>query len=555
MPGRRRKNPDHPSATGPGTQPAESLLPADFELADLYGAHGSDDEDADDQPVLVPPVRLLPEDELAAQAAAVPLLARAIRLARWAAPTRPVDELGDLLPADQVAAARHLGLAPAEDGGTSRPKAGGIPEDSVLEALRIWSLASDLELVVPAHDAEGNRVAGPSQELAPVEAGDVEAVLELWLSAAEVISELAAEIEPLDAEPDAGEQADEDRAEELLSQYEEVQAEAAELLDEALQVLYEATAFAQPGQETVPLGVLAALLVVPDGEEPDEEMLGDITDVMVALDPMLSDLEEIGLLEYQPIDPELFEEAEEEIEGEAAAAEARAAVSPEADDAEAARFGLVKLTPLGQYGIRQWLLDKGYDAPLIGEYATGDAAALLQGIAEAVNVLPEQEIQVWVAGREPVGAARELLEAARGNDPVAPLRRMLAQLAIGELGEAVEPAVREVLDDRELGGAARALLLSQGAANVPEPDRPMVLWTTVDTYAGQLLDLAGDAELERELIARMPVADDPAGFFGELWRVEHPYTAQVLETIGELHPDKRVAKEARKAAFKARSRN
>jgi hypothetical protein len=538
MPGRRRKNPDQPSATGAGSEPAESLLPADFELADLYGAHDFDDaQDADDQSVLVPPVLLLPEDELAAQAAAVPLLAQAVRLARWASPTRLVDELGDLLPADQVAAARHLGLAPAE---------GEVPEDAVLEALRIWSLAGDLELVVPAHDAEGHRMAGPSQELAPVEAGDQEAVLELWLSAAEVITELAAEIEPLDDEPDAGEDADEARAEELLNQYEEVQAEAAELLDEALQVLYEATAFAEPGQETVPLGVLAALLVVPDGEEPDEEMLGDITDVMVALDPMLSDLAEIGMLEYQPIDPELFEEADEEPQ---------APVEPEADDAEAARFGLVTLTPLGQFGIRQWLLDKGYDAPLIGEHATGDAAALLQGVAEAVNVLPEQEIRLWLSGREPVGAARELLEAARGNDPVAPLRRLLAQLALGELGGPAEPAVREVLADRELGGGARAWLLAQGAADVPEPDRAMVLWTTVDTYAGQLLDLEGDIELARELIADMPVTDDPAGFFAELWRVEHPHTARVLEAIGELHPDKRVAKEARKAAFKTRSQH
>jgi hypothetical protein len=51
------------------------------------------------------------------------------------------------------------------------------------------------------------------------------------------------------------------------------------------------------------------------------------------------------------------------------------------------------------------------------------------------------------------------------------------------------------------------------------------------------------------------VTDDPAGFFAELWRVEHPHTARVLEAIGELHPDKRVAKEARKAAFKTRSQH
>ncbi|MFF7634406.1 hypothetical protein ACFZB9_14815 [Kitasatospora sp. NPDC008050] len=540
MAARRRKNPDHSSATGPDAQPGESLLPADFELADLYGAHGSDEEeDLDDLAVLVPPVRLLPEAELAAAALAVPLIAHAVKLARWSAPTRPVDELGDLLDADREAAARFLGLAPAE---------GEVSEEAVLEAMRVWSLASDLELVLVAHDEAGRRSAGPSQELAPVEQGDPESVLELWLAAADVIAELAVEIEPLDAEPDAGEEADDERAEELLAQYEEVQEQAAELLDEALQVLYEATAFAEPGQETVPLGVLAALLVVPEGEEPDEEMLGDITDVMVALDPMLADLAEIGLLEYQPIDPELFdeEEGEEPVQG--------AAAERTLDEAEAARFGLVKLTPLGQYGVRQWLLDEGYEAPLIGELATGDAAALLQGIAEAGNVLPEQEIRVWLADREPLTAARELLTAARGDDRTAPLRRMLAQLALGELGEAAEPAAREVLADPELGGGVRAWLVSRGAQDVPVPERSMVLWTTVDTFAAQLLDSEGDAELLRELISGMPVTDNPASFFGELWRVDHPYTARVLEAVGELHLDRQVAKEARKAAFKARSR-
>jgi len=35
--------------------------------------------------------------------------------------------------------------------------------------------------------------------------------------------------------------------------------------------------------------------------------------------------------------------------------------------------------------------------------------------------------------------------------------------------------------------------------------------------------------------------------------VDHPATADVLEAMGRLHSDKKVAKEARKAAFKARS--
>jgi hypothetical protein len=39
-----------------------------------------------------------------------------------------------------------------------------------------------------------------------------------------------------------------------------------------------------------------------------------------------------------------------------------------------------------------------------------------------------------------------------------------------------------------------------------------------------------------------------------VWRVEHPAVAEVLEAVGRLHPEKKAAKEARKAAFKARSR-
>ncbi len=313
-------------------------------------------------------------------------------------------------------------------------------------------------------------------------------------------------------------------------------------------MLYETTAFAEPDDETVPLGVLAALLVVPEGEEPSEALLGDITDVMLALDPMLADLAELGLLDYRPIDPDLFDEEEDET-----------AVLPAGDepldDDESARFGLVRLTPLGVYGVRQWLLEDGYDAPLIGELAQGDAAELLSAVSEASNVLPEEEIREWVKGREPVQAARELLDAARGSDPYAPLRRQLCWVALAELGRESEPAAREVFEDPELGGGARALLTGLGVQDVPAPERSMALWVVVDTFAAHLIDSGGDAGTLRELIAGLPVTDNPASYFGELWRVDHPGTADVLDAVGELHLDRKVAKEARKASFKARSKN
>lgn len=544
MAGRRRKN----GGASAGEGAAEAVLPADVELQDLYGAfaaHGLDDEDLDDAAVLVPPVKLPTEQELAEQAKAVPMFGYALALARWAAPHRTVDEFGDLVEEDRGPAARLLGLAPAE---------GEVPEEAEVEALRAWSLACDLDLVELGTTKDGEHVAVPGPDLEPAEQGDPDTVLELWLTAAGIVRELAVEADSL-PEEEAGEEAEEggeptpeeggEEDEDGLNEVEEARDAAAELLDEALQVLYETTAFADPGNETVPLGVLAALLVVPEGEEPSEELLGDITDVMVALDPMLGDLAELGLLDYRPIDPELFdeEEGEEPVVGEAPL-----------DEEESARFGLVRLTPLGQYGIRQWLLEDGYDAPLVGDLAQGDAAELLRGVCESANVLPEEELRVWVAGREPLPAARELLAAARGDDAYGPLRRMLCVSALNLLGAEAEPAVREVLDDPELGGSARAWLSALGATDVPVPDRTMALWTVVDTFAAQLLDSGGDAALLRELVTDLPVKGDPAAWFGELWRVDHPYTADVLEAIGELHTDRAVAKEARKAAFKARSK-
>lgn len=536
MAGRRRNIPDRSGSEG-----SETLLPADFELTDLYGVHGAmnggEDDDPADEAVLVPPISLPDDDELAAAALAVPLISHTLKLARWTAPHRQVDEFGDLVEADREPAARMLGLAPAE---------GEVTEGALVETMRAWALACDLDLIETGTTTEGQHVAIPGPDLEPAEQSDADTVLALWLTAAGIVRELAAEADSLPAEAEEMPGIDElaEGVEEPgLADVEEARDEAAELLDEALQVLYEMTAFAEPGEETVPLGVLAALLLVPEGEELDEETLGDITDLMVALDPMLADLAELGLLEHRPIDPDLFEE-----EGE----EPLPPTEAEAEEADPERFGMVRLTPLGQYAIRQWLLEEGYEAPLVGELAKGDAEALLRGIVEVGNIFPDREIEAWLVGREPVAAARELLVAARGRDSQSPVRRVLCAAALAGIGDAAQPAVTEMVDDPDLGGLARVWLRERGA-DVAAPERPVALWATVDSFAGAMLSSEGDAARLRGLVAGLPVTDNPASYFGELWRVPHPYTAAVLETVGELHPDRAVAKEARKAAFKARS--
>jgi hypothetical protein len=131
------------------------------------------------------------------------------------------------------------------------------------------------------------------------------------------------------------------------------------------------------------------------------------------------------------------------------------------------------------------------------------------------------------------------------------LRRLCCQQALALAGPEAEPAVRDVLDDRELGGLARVWLAERGASDVPPPPEDMVFWLAVDTIAAQL-DAEGDLAELQDLIVGL--VGRHGGFFDAVWRVDHPATVDVLEAMGRLHPEKKTAKDARKAAFKARSR-
>lgn len=535
-------------------------LPADVDLETLYGAVGRDAADEEAELIVVPPVRLLPREELAAAALRVPLLADAIRLAHWVAPSRPVDQWGELGAELETQAALALDLVPDD----------GNADTALARVAEAWSLAVDLELIEVSDagsgdadadagsgsaDAATGEVARPGvglEALGALDQADPETVLEVWETAASIVAGTAVEAEIDLGVPDDPETVSEDESEAEYAQLEEAREETQGLLDDALQVLYEASAFAATeADETVSLGVLAALLVSPDGQEPDEEMLGDITAVMVALDPMLQDLAAIGMVDYSPIDPTLFAE---EDGTESTALPEGYGTDPEVDQAQAARFGLARLTPLGVHGVRQWLLEDGYQAPLVGEHAQGDAVDLLTGICASPNVLPHEEIREWLDGREPLPAAAELLAASRGNDMVAPVKRMFCGMALDYIGDAAVPAVREVLADPELAGLATTWLTAQGATDLPELGRSVLLWSQIDSIAAQLIDSATQEDRFRELILQVTEGQPSTELFAELWRVDHPYTTAVLEAVGEMHPDRSTAKEARKAAYKARSR-
>ncbi|GCB50395.1 hypothetical protein [Streptomyces sp. NL15-2K] len=469
----------------------------------------------------LPPARLHPEAELARDALSTPLLSRAARLARWAGPDTRVDAGAGLVDEQLPAAAEALGLS---------------GEDAAADASEAWRVAVDTGLVEVLDEDAGTVTAGA--DLALLTGGAPQDVLAVWLGALETVV-ADASVPDLDDLVDAAEHG---AGEIDLSSLDWAPEAEAEFLDGVLGNLYLLTVNEDgPGDGIVPLPALAASVIVPsDMGEPTNDILEQVSDAMMRLDDQFRMLEPVGLVEYQPVDESLMADTEEGAEE----------PSAPVDETDVSRYGMVRLTPLGLYGLRARLLEAGVEAPAVGDLADKGADALFDGTATFPPAAAQAETEQWLAHRDPLAAARELLAAARGSDTGGPLRRLRCQQALSLVGAQAEPALREVLDDPELGGLARVWLTERGALDVPPPSGDMVFWLTVDTIAAQLA-AEGNSEELRGLVEGL--AQQHSGFFATAWRVDHPATADVLEAMGRLHPDKKIAKEARKAAFKARS--
>ncbi|MFF4001192.1 hypothetical protein [Streptomyces californicus] len=486
----------------------------------------------------MPPVRLNSEAELARDALAAPLLVRAVRLARWAGPDTRVGAGGELVEAQLPAAAEHLGLAADEDGAAYASEAWRLAVDTGL--LDVTDPDGDaLPEGADGPEAEGTVTAG--ENLALLTGGSPQDVLAIWLDGLDAVHADATAPVLDDFEDLVGEDGSIDF--DALDWDPEAEAE---FLDGVLGNLYLLTlADSGAGDEPVPLPALAASMIVPDDMgEPTDDILEQVSEAMMRLDDQFRLLEPIGLVEYRPVDEALLVEEGEAPDGSAA----------DADEDDVTRYGMVKLTPLGLYGVRTRMQEAGVDAPAVGDLADKGAEALLDGIAYYPESAARAEVELWLTARgtgDAVAAAADLLAAARGTDEGAPLRRLHCQQALALAGPEAEPAVRAVLDDPRLGGLARVWLAERGAADVPAPPEDMIFWLAVDTIAAHL-DADGELDELQGLVEGL--STQHSGFFDEVWRVDHPATADVLEAMGRLHSDKKSAKEARKAAFKARSR-
>jgi hypothetical protein len=219
---------------------------------------------------------------------------------------------------------------------------------------------------------------------------------------------------------------------------------------------------------------------------------------------------------------------------------------------------VARLTPLGLASIRTQFAGSGIDIPLLPPPAEMTAADLLAMADGASDGEFQAETAGWLAHRTPECAARDLLSAGARSGPAA---RMLAVAVVTELGTAAGPAWQEALGQPELRGYAKATLAMLAGAEPPDLDltEDDLAWMLTD---GLVVDGWGDtgddaghepAALAQRLSEAVPAGRELAAF-EMMARVPHPDAAAVLTVIGRHHPDKNIAKAARKAAYKAASR-
>jgi hypothetical protein len=453
----------------------------DFEYEDV------DIKDALGLPDALPPIRLLPLPELAAQARTAPVASQLAALAEWVGKEgREVDEAGDLTPEGLTAATAAL----------------GVDAD---ELAFLWECALGVEWLVFDDDDE-DRVT-PGETADDWASGDDEPVFAAWaLTFSAVLGETLEFYGPeADAEEDEDDEPEFDFAGQGMA--------LAILLFLARREGLTVEEFAEVLWENAAGG----------HDEDDEEAHEEIVEARAEWEEAYGDAARL-----------LLDRLKDTL-----------AVT---EDDE-----LVRLTPLALAALHDQLVEAGVEIPLLpqtaAELSGTELLAMAGGITDAEF---DAEVDGWTA--------------ARGAAAAEPGERMLAVAAVTRIGTPAEPAWRDSLAVPQVRAYAKVALAQLSGVDTGGSgavDLPAELEMTPDDLAWvatDLLTLAIDEEFpDPEYLAVSFREAVPAGreqlLFEGMARGAHPDTVEVLNHLGEHHPDKQVAKAARTAAHKAASRS
>jgi hypothetical protein len=216
-----------------------------------------------------------------------------------------------------------------------------------------------------------------------------------------------------------------------------------------------------------------------------------------------------------------------------------------------AEEGHIALTAAGVPVAVELLRQAGFDVPIRPNPADADVAAIVDLFAHLDDEELRRDVDEWLAARPDRRAAAAELAAeslAAHRDPVT------AMTGIALVGQFAGDHAVEVLRPH-LGGPHDGLvlqwLIDSGALD-PESVHPSRLAAGLVDFLSLGLDAAGPEEVVAVLRNEAP--DGGAAILEGIWRLDHPRLPDVLEAIEGHHPDQAVAKAARKALMKHKSR-
>jgi hypothetical protein len=497
------------------------------------------DGPAEDVPVLRP-VTLAPREDLVAAVRGVPLFDAALRLAAWCREGRQVTASRVLRPALAREAVEELQLWKLA--GDDSPYADAVARARALESLRSakdvavlddpWWLAVDGGMITISG---GRAWGGAATDFAG------EDLLQFW---AATMGELLEEIGETGV---------------LDGWHGELGELTAQIADGLVGLLYDT-----PDDVWVDVDGLRAKARETGEHGPEFDLFQAL--FVTSFRELGDGLALLGAVEYEPGDG--GDSAEEALRTllnamggpELGGPETSSAPSDRSPDDR--RGDRMRLTPLGRYGLRAYLMECGVPAPLLGEYAEAEAGALLQGV---LGYSPEEmrlEVEKWLEHRSAADAAVGLLDACVGDGPEAAAKRAVAQLVLAALDDPRALRVLRKAADSDADGCRQVATATLGARPgtdvQADPARAEAagLWLLIDGLS--LLAGTGESEeLVRGFLENWNTAPEALEQrVDDLWRVEHPATAQVLAELGEglRRVDKRLAKRMRTAANKAQSR-
>lgn len=210
---------------------------------------------------------------------------------------------------------------------------------------------------------------------------------------------------------------------------------------------------------------------------------------------------------------------------------------------------LVRLSPLGRFGVRHLLLAEGVPAPLIEEYAAVSAEAFLDSLSGFSHEGRLVAVDTWMSARTPAVALRQIGPAV--ESPGMALRRVHAARALDTVSSELLERLRMFTRTAPDPAAAMAghVLLVSGTLAADQHDkvlREQGAWAAVDLVAATALE--GEVELARALAD--PGTDvlvlNLRRLIPDFVASGHPAAAAALQALADHHPDRPTADLARR---------